>query len=315
MSPRRVLITGVTGVVGRALARQLVREGVSVTGAVRALPPQADCLAGVDYSVVGDIGPNTDWTEALRGVDQVVHAAALTGDQAPVLLQRVNAQGTDRLAQVAANRVSTMVLVSSLGVHGRSKGEGAVRTADLPRPHDAYSQSKLAAEQAMRERLARTQTAWVIVRPPMIYGEGCRGTPRRLQTAVRRGWPLPLGSIVNRRSLISADNLADFVRLALLDFRALRNTWLIADREDFSTPDLLRLVAEAEGISLRIPRCPIFLLRALGSLAGRGRDVARLTESLYIDRSEVTELLGWVPPRSTFDDWRHTMLAGAVHVR
>ncbi len=309
MTSDRVLITGVTGVVGRALAKRLVREGVPVTGAVRAMPDSARRLAGVDYAVVGDIGPDTGWDAALDSARYVVHAAGVTGDQPSSLLQRVNVQGTASLASAAAGRVAAMLLVSSLGVHGCASESRAIRATDTPAPYDAYSQSKLHSERAMLERLEGSQTAWVIVRPPMIYGSGSAGTPNRLQAAVRRGWPLPLGAIRNRRSLIGAENLADFLCSAVRDERALRKAWLVADPEDLSTPDLLRVVAQAEGVSVSLPSVPVELLRLLGRLAGRARDAVRLTESLYVDRTATRELLGWVPPRSTLDEWRDTMTA------
>ena len=309
MSDDRVLITGVTGVVGCALAKRLVREGLAVTGAVRAMPDSGRRIPGVDYVVVGDIGPETRWDAALDSARQVVHAAGVKGDQPPSVLQRVNVQGTASLVAAAANRVAAMLLVSSLGVHGRASGSRAIRATDQPAPHDAYSQSKLDSERVMIERLEGSTTAWVIVRPPMIYGCGSFGTPSRLQSVVRRGWPLPLGAVRNRRSLIGADNLADFLCYALRDARTWHKVWLIADPEDLSTPDLLRVVAQAEGISMRLPSVPVSLLRLFGQIIGRTRDVERLTESLYVDRTATAELLNWMPPHSTLEQWRDTMTA------
>ena len=69
----KILVTGADGFVGRQLCQTLSQEGFAVKAAVRqaAIAPAAD----LEYVAVGDIGPDTDWTEALRGVHRVVHLA------------------------------------------------------------------------------------------------------------------------------------------------------------------------------------------------------------------------------------------------
>lgn len=306
----RVLITGITGMVGDALARRLVREGVPVSGAIRA-SLRSKPIPGVEYIAVGEIGLHTDWRAALQGVEHVVHAAALTmGDKAA--LYRVNVEGTLGIAAAAVDHAATFLLISSLGVHGRMSIDRPFQASDAPNPHDAYSQSKLLAEQVMLKQLHATNTAWIIVRPPMIYGGRSQGTARRLQQAVRRGWPLPLGAVRNQLSIIGAENLVDFLCFALRTERAYRSAWLVADEDDFSTAELLRLVAEAEGVSLALPSVPVGLLRAFGQLFGRVRDIERLTESLHIDRSAVRNALGWYAPRATLAEWCALMRTGLI---
>src|SRR5688572_6200733 len=95
----RVLVTGASGFVGRVVVTKLETCGHRVVAATRSR------LAGVawEQAIVCEIGPQTDWSAALRGIDAVVHLAArvhVMRDSAAGTLEfeRVNAEGTRQLA-------------------------------------------------------------------------------------------------------------------------------------------------------------------------------------------------------------------------
>ena len=94
-----VLVTGANGFIGRALCRRLSADGYKVRGAVRGVAQMTALPPGVEGAQVGDIGPNTDWSKALNGVDTVVHLAArvhVMNDTASDSLSAlpISAQGT-----------------------------------------------------------------------------------------------------------------------------------------------------------------------------------------------------------------------------
>ena len=96
-SPIRLLVTGATGFVGRALVSRLAAEGRVVFAAVRT--PGAALAPGVETVAVGEIGAATEWRAAVSGIDAVVHLAArvhVTGDDARTgegLFHAVNVDG------------------------------------------------------------------------------------------------------------------------------------------------------------------------------------------------------------------------------
>ena len=113
---------------------------------------------------------------------------------------------------------------------------------------------------------------------------------------VRRGIPLPLGSIDNRRSLIFLGNLVDALALCLSHPEAAGETFLVSDGEDVSTSELLRRCAGALGVAPRLFPVPAALLRWGGRLTGKEAALSRLTGSLMVDNAKIRDKLGWQAP-------------------
>src|SRR5262249_58968093 len=99
--------------------------------------------------------------------------------------------------------------------------------ADTPHPVDAYGRSKLAAEDAIRA----AQLPFTILRPALIYGPGVKGNLADLIRLARSPWPLPLGALHNRRSLLARSNLVAAIHLALVAPAMRNETYVVADPE------------------------------------------------------------------------------------
>lgn len=297
----KVLLTGATGFVGRALHPLLLRAGHAVRLAVRR--PLAD---GAEQVVVGEIGPDTDWTGAFAGVDVVVHLAARVHQMKDTAVdplaacRATNTFGTERLARAAArDGVRRLVFVSSVKAVGERTAPGLRWTEDMPaRPEDAYGQSKLEAEQALARVAQETGLEVVIVRPPLVYGPGVGANFRSLLRVVASGWPLPLGCVDNRRSLVAVGNLASALLACVTHPAAAGGTYFVTDGDDVSTAELVRRIAIALSRPSRLLPLPVPLLRLAGALTGHASTVQRLTESMAVDSTRIRRDLGWMPPLS-----------------
>jgi nucleoside-diphosphate-sugar epimerase len=303
-----VLVTGATGFVGKALCTALERDGTAFRRALR----KSNGPAGDDV-VVGDIGPDTVWRAATRGVVAVVHLAARTHvmrDKSPDPLaeyRRINVAGTRRLAEAAAAAgVARFVFMSSVKVNGERTAEQPFRESDEPRPEDAYGVTKLEAERELAEIAAKSGMGVTVIRPPLVYGPGVKGNFLALMRAVSRGAPLPLASLDNRRSLVYIENLVSAVIACLEDSRAVGETYLLSDGEDLSLPEMVRRLGAALGAPPRLFRFPPALLRLAGAVSGRREQVARLTDSLRIDSARIRRSLGWTPPFSVEEGFART---------
>lgn len=138
----------------------------------------------------------------------------------------------------------------------------------------------------------------VIVRPPLIYGPGVKANFLSLFRAVQHGWPLPLGGVRNRRSLVALDNLVDLLVVCMDHPAAANQVLLISDGEPMSTPELLRGIGRALGRPARLVGVPPVWLKAGASLVRRPAIYERLCGSLEVDDAATRQLLQWRPPVS-----------------
>ncbi|MCG8487272.1 MAG: SDR family oxidoreductase [Chromatiales bacterium] len=299
---KSILVTGANGFVGSHLCPYLVDQGYTVRAAVRSRQSDWDVC---EQSPVGDISASSDWRQALQGVDSVIHLAGRahvmreSSDDPLALFRQVNVEASLRLAeQAVAAGVRRFIYLSSIKVNGESSSLKPLVADDPARPEDAYGQSKWEAEQVLVSCLAAADTELVIVRPVLVYGAGVKGNLQSLVRWIRKGVPLPLAAVENRRSLVGIDNLLDFLQLCIEHPAAAGEVFLVADGEDLSTPQLIRSLAEAMGVTAKLFPLPIAMLRLLGRLSGRSAAIDRLCGDLQVDLEKNRRLLAWTPKRS-----------------
>ncbi|MBM4200355.1 MAG: NAD-dependent epimerase/dehydratase family protein, partial [Gammaproteobacteria bacterium] len=270
----RILVTGASGFVGRALCLKLAAEGLRVRAALRRAAATPDRCERV---LIGDVGPDTDWSAALAGVDTVVHLAARvhmmddTANDPLEAFRHVNVLGSERLAGAAARAgVRRLVFVSSIKAMGeRTAPDRPFSEVDTPRPADPYGRSKWEAEQSLAAIAARTDIELAIVRPPLVYGPAVRANFLSLMELIALGLPLPLGQLENRRSLVYLHNLCDALYRCTVDPRASGQLFLVADDKALSTPELIRDMARALEVRPRLLAIPPAVLRLAGAVTGR----------------------------------------------
>ena len=286
----RVLLTGANGFVGSASTKRLRSEGHDVIAITR--------------DEIGNLDSRTEWTPHLKNVEMVVHLAGRahvmheTASDPLAEFRKTNRDGTERLARAAiASGVRRMVFISTIKVNGEAS-EHTFNATSPAIPQDPYAISKFEAEQALEA--LRPELEIVILRPPLVYGPKVRGNFIRLIELIDRGVPLPLASIENRRSLVGLTNLSDAICWSL---QAQAGLYFPCDRQDQSTPSLVRKIASALEKPARLfPMHPRLLMIA-GQLTGKREVISRLTGSLTVDG----DLPGWSPPRSIDAEIEHTV--------
>lgn len=301
----RVLLTGVSGFVGRA-----VHECLSKVPTVDLVVALRNPLAGLpDTTIVeqiAEINGSTKWTSALKGCDVVVHAAARVhvmneaSSDALSEFRKVNVEGSLNLARQAAEAgVRRFVFISSIKVNGEGTKLGIPYTADaVPAPVDSYGVSKMEAEEGLRAIACQTGMEVAIIRPTLVYGPGVKANFFNMIRWLHKGVPLPFGAIYNQRSLVALENLVDLILTCAAHPAAANQTFLVSDGEDVSTTELLRRMGTALGSPARLIPIPGWVLESGAALLGRRALSQRLCGSLQVDISKTRELLGWSPPVS-----------------
>lgn len=282
----QILVTGASGFVGTALMQQLQNA------------QQHHAIASQTR-----LDADTDWSAELRDIQIIIHCAArvhVMRDKSvdPLAAFRtVNVHGTLRLAEQAASAgVKRFIFISSIKVNGEeTQPNNPFSADDPPNPQDAYGISKREAEDGLREIAQTTGMEVTIIRPPLVYGAGVKGNFALLIRLVRLGIPIPFGSIRNKRSLVSRDNLLDLITVCCTHPAAKNQTFLVSDGIDISTPMLIRSIAAAMEKRARLVAIPSKLLTALGYCLGKPDVVRRLVGSLEINIDKTSSLLGWRP--------------------
>ena len=146
----------------------------------------------------------------------------------------------------------------------------------------------------------------IIIRPPFVYGQRVEDNFLNMMKWLYKGVPLPLGIIHNKRSQVALDNLIGFVLICIEHSAAANQVFLVSDREDLSTTELLKRVAGTLGTKTKLLLINQQFLELSLKLFGKKHLVQRLCGSLQIDISKAKKLLNWTPPLSIDQGLRKT---------
>jgi nucleoside-diphosphate-sugar epimerase len=304
---KKILITGASGFIGQNLVSELLQQEFSITIVSRKKSKLFD--NDVDEVVVGDLCNNINWLSILEKIDCVIHLAAkahvMNKNNSSVFdnFRKINLDLTLNLAKhSAASKVKRFIFLSSIGVNGNQNNKPFTED-DKPNPQEPYAISKYEAEQGLFKISKKTGMEVVIIRPPLVYGPNAPGNFGRLMSWASKKYPmpLPLGLVGNSRSLMAIDNLVDFIITCVTHKNAANEVFLVSDREDLSTTQLLRKIAKAFNKKIFLLPIPVQLMIFMAGFLGRKADAIRLFSSLLIDSSKAKELLDW-DPKITMDE-------------
>ena len=235
---KRILITGAGSYVGESVRRYILSNSS-------------------DFQIDAVDTMNDAWKEAdFSKYDVVYHVAGIAHVNADpkmeALYYKVNRDLTVEVARAAkAAGVKQFIFMSSQIVFHESQSlKTEVLTADTKEhPNGVYGDSKLQAEKGLHE-LECDAFKVCILRPPMIYGPNSKGNFPRLVKLAQKTPLFPAWH--NKRSMLYIDNLAEFVKQAIL--RELSGTFYPQNRELADTVEIIRYFAKANGNKVWITR-------------------------------------------------------------
>ncbi|WP_367576982.1 NAD-dependent epimerase/dehydratase family protein [Pseudoalteromonas agarivorans] len=248
----------------------------------------------------------------LSGAKVLIHCAARVhimndNSENPIdEFRAVNTKGTLNLATQAAQAgVKRFIFISTIKVNGESTTGRKPFNEQECSPEDPYGVSKAEAEQQLQALGQQTGMEIVIIRPPLVYGEGVKANFASLMRLVNKGFPLPFRSInKNKRSLVSVYNLVDLIKVCVEHPNAANKVFLVSDDHDLSTAEMVQLMAKVQGKSNVALPVPTTLFSIAGSILGKKHVVDRLIGSLQVDITHTKDTLKWTPPYSVEDSFK-----------
>lgn len=288
----RILITGATGFIGKALVPALTKEGFSVRAAARDTERIA-AAPGVEPVAMPDLSQPADWSAALDGVSHVIHLAGIAhapGALPDDVVMRINAQAVGALAAQAKGNIERFVLMSSVRAQAGLSAVEAITEADTPQPTDIYGRSKLEAERL----LTASGVPYTVLRPAVVYGQGVKGNIAALATIAKTPMPLPFGGLDNRRSLLAIENLVSAVVHVLKTAQTRNETYLVADAAPIKVANLVSAMRDGLGRPPHLVTVPQGAVKRLMKSFGRETDWERVSGTFVIDPSKLMDT-GWQP--------------------
>lgn len=296
----KVVVTGATGFVGSSLATHLLNCGHHVLQFSRGNLLKNDLrFVATDYENIPLLETQ------LVGVDVLVHLAGIAHQAKSKLTFedyiRANVDTTISLATAAKRAgVKRIILVSSIGVNGDdTNGRGAFSEEDEPRPTNFYSRSKLMAEKSIQDVLKNSQTEFVILRPPIIYGAHCPGNFRSLLKLCLFMPILPFGSLAAKKSMMYIDNFLDAIAQCLSSPTVVNQVFIVSDSQALRLNAIISILLQRfHGVFAKNLAVNPSFLGALARVVGRRSQWSKFASTLEVDSTKFHKLTNWSPPVS-----------------
>lgn len=330
----KVLITGGAGFLGQHLVTALLERGDSVR-VIDRLSPATERLEKRGVTVFeGDIRRPDDLVEPMRGIDAVMHLAAMSGVWRSMAdYCAVNVTGTENVCRaVLRERVGRLVHISSWTVYGMGAGKDVGEDSPLtPLRGEPYSVSKVIGDRLV-QRMAREEgLPAVIIRPDTIFGPGDHQHVGRLAGRLRAGNFIVVGSGRNTIPFVYVGDIVRGLLLALDRTDVVGQAYNIASDHPITQIELLSAIAEGVGASpprIRVPYAPLYatavVAERVARLTGTHPVITRMGVGLFgadnrhsIDKAR--RELGYSPRMPVLDGireatqwYRHEVATGAV---
>lgn len=294
----RYLVTGADGFLGKHICQYLQIKNILYRATAR-------CARNNTQFETGDLSEFKNWPALFENIDTVIHAAAKAHDMSNAaelenVFYKINFKMTENLAkQAKLNKIKKFLFISTIKVNGEFTTSKPFMADDLANPSDDYAKSKYLAEQALMKLHEPGVFDVIIIRPCLIYGAGVKGNFNSLAQLIQKKIPLPFGSVNNKRSVVSTDNLISLIMNCLENSAGHGQIFLASDRADLSLTELIKSIALASRTKVILLPIPVFILKLILKLSGKNDLAQRLFLNLQVNTDKNYDLLKWEPEFST----------------
>jgi nucleoside-diphosphate-sugar epimerase len=285
---KTIFVTGATGLVGSHAAEEALRRGHRVRALVRATSDTRWLDEWGVEKIEGDLADPAALRRGAAGADWVFNCAAKVGDWGTLEeFRRLNVAAFGHLLEAAADaQVARFVHVSSLGVYEGRDHFGTDETVPPAATSlDAYTRSKVEAEELALRNVAERGLPLAIVRPGFIYGPRDRTVLPKLLHSLRTGRFAYFGSGEQALNCIYVKNLVQGIFLAAEVPAAVGEVFNLTDGARVSKRQFIGRVAELAGLKPPRRKIPLWLARMLAVLLERRAKRLGSTEPPLVNKA------------------------------
>ena len=309
-----ILVTGASGFIGRGLINKLISMEYNVIGLVR---KKSNINSSQLYSevLIDDISGDISKINISK-IDIIIHLAALTHSKVKNYQDylNVNVKGTENIVNLGV-KISTklIIMLSSIKVNGEGFRKNNIKYSEKcnPQPNDFYGKSKLASENILKELCKNNNISYVILRPPIIYGNGVKGNLLNLMKYLDNNVPIPIIKSNNIRSMLSLNNLIEALVMIINNKNTYNDIYLISDNTEVNTKHLYYTLSKKLNKKLYTFTINKYLLKILLWPIGKSYLVEKISNSLIINNDKVKRALNWAPSVS-FEEEISNMVEGYI---
>jgi predicted dehydrogenase/nucleoside-diphosphate-sugar epimerase len=312
LEPRKVLVTGASGLLGRALLGRLLSNGQSVRVLVRRRSPELEGLHGVQV-VYGDLGDPEAVDRAVAGVRLVYHLGATMRGRGWADFEAGTVCGTSNVVDSCLKHgvarlihVSSVTVLDYAGQPQRAVVDESASLEPYPEKRGAYTRAKRLAERIVLDASRLRGLQAIVVRPGQLFGPGCESVSPYGAITLAGRW-IVVGSGRLKLPLVHVNDVVEGLLAAATRPDVCGSVVHLVDSTPLTQRDYIaRCREEAKGAAFRVNYIPWTALLALGAvldlvggLLGRNLPLTsyriRSIKELSFDCSAARRQLGWEP--------------------
>jgi nucleoside-diphosphate-sugar epimerase len=294
MSMEKVLITGSNGFLGSFLSENLLKKGYKVYCLIRRTS-NLRWIKNLDVNFVyGDITDKESLLKNLNGIDYVIHTTGIKRALTAQEYFNVNQTGTLNLLDtiaVGSPNLKRFIYISSLAVCGPNPTNQQLNENCECNPLTYYGKSKLAGEIETKKFMGKLPIT--ILRPPTLYGPRDEDVYLFFKTISTGINPV----VYNGKNLVSLcyiDDLVEATYIAMLNEKAIGQTYFISEEKTYSWNEIGTIVSkELKTKTIKIP-VPKLVIKTIGML---NENISKITKKpAVLNNDKVKEMLApyWI---------------------
>ena len=319
----KVLLTGSSGFIGRHVCKALSNYEVQIITLSRSKSYENSLFAEESYREDLQSISEERLLSILHDIDFVIHCAGQSSvdESDKESINRsyaINVMAVQKLASAAKRSgVKRFILLSSIKVNGEATSENILSENSAVAPEGVYANHKAEAEECVTDTFHGSSTDWVIVRPPIVYGQGASGAVRGLLLLNMLPVSFSFKQLENIRASIGVSNLADFIAyisVSNLNRHSLNRSYVITDKPPLSLNSLVARFNEVGANCFTFGRPVIDLSKAINFLLSKNKKIKFLS-CLKVNSDHIHQLTDWSFNYAINDDVQSSFLLNRPVIR